>query len=189
LTFASQGFASGDSEVDAFAVRQFVADGHSPLLAQSFSKNFGLYGERVGALSCVAGSPTEASAAGSQMKILARAMHSNPPIYGARLVATVLGDQELRKQWEVDCKGMADRITSMRGSLAAALAAAGSTKNWHHVTDQIGMFCYSGLSPDEVARMRADHSVYLTTDGRISMAGVNSGNVDYVAAAMHAVTK
>jgi aspartate aminotransferase len=116
-------------------------------------------------------------------------MYSNPPVHGARLVAEVLGDKALLGEWEKDCLGMAERITSMRTSLRSELEKAGSNKPWSHITDQIGMFCYSGLTPDEVLAVREKHSVYLTNDGRVSMAGVTSSNVEYLAQALHDVTK
>jgi len=185
---AYQGFASGDAEKDAFAVRHFVEEGHLIMLCQSFSKNFGLYGQRTGALSVVAESPEEMERVVSQLKILVRPMVSNPPVHGARLVSTILQDPDLRSQWAVDCKGMADRITAMRQLLADRLTALGSKRSWVHITDQIGMFCYSGLSPEECQAMREEKHVYMPSDGRISMAGVTSGNVDYLAEAIHAVT-
>jgi len=116
-------------------------------------------------------------------------MYSNPPVHGARLVAHVLNDPALYKQWEGDCKGMAHRIQSMRAKLVSALENAGSQKNWQHITDQIGMFCYSGVTKDQVQAIKEKHSVYLTQDGRISMAGVTSSNVQYLAESMHNVTK
>jgi aspartate aminotransferase len=116
-------------------------------------------------------------------------MYSNPPVHGARIVAHVLNDPVLYKQWEGDCKGMATRIQTMRAALVAALAKAGSQKCWQHITDQIGMFCYSGMTKDQVLAVKAKHSVYLTLDGRVSMAGVTSGNVEYLADAIHDVTK
>mmetsp|Transcript_54074 Transcript_54074/g.73889 ORF Transcript_54074/g.73889 Transcript_54074/m.73889 type:complete len:429 (-) Transcript_54074:262-1548(-) len=187
--FAYQGFASGDAVCDAFALRHFIDEGHLVLMSQSFSKNFGLYGERAGALSAVCADKEERDRVQSQMKILIRPMYSNPPIHGARLVSTILKDAQLRSQWEKDCLGMASRITSMRASLVESLKSQGSKKSWGHVTDQIGMFCYSGLSPDEVEAAKNEHSVYMTKDGRISMAGVTSENVEYLAYAMHEVTK
>lgn len=175
--------------VETLKVRKFVEDGHALLLAQSYSKNFGLYGERVGALSAVTASPDETAKVLSQLKIVVRPMYSNPPVHGARLVAEVLGDKALLGEWEKDCLGMAERITSMRTSLRSELEKAGSNKPWSHITDQIGMFCYSGLTPDKVLAVREKHSVYLTNDGRVSMAGVTSSNVEYLAQAIHDVTK
>lgn len=186
---AYQGFASGDAEVDAYALRKFVRDGHHVLLAQSFAKNFGLYGERIGTMAVVTAGKEETERVTSQLKLLVRAMYSNPPVHGARIVSEILSDPALRAQWSLECKGMADRIKSMRTLLVAHLLEAGSTRPWLHITDQIGMFAFSGLSTAQVLRMRAEFSIYCTDDGRISMAGINSGNVRHVAAAMHAVTK
>lgn len=186
---AYQGFASGDVNVDAFAVRHFIDDGHKIALAQSYAKNMGLYGERAGAFSLIASNKDEADRLLSQLKILIRPMYSNPPIHGARLVTEILGDPTLKEEWLCDVKRMADRIISVRTSLRDNLKKLGSSKNWQHITDQIGMFCYTGLTPPQVERITKEFSIYLTKDGRISMAGVTSKNVAYVAEAMHAVTK
>lgn len=186
---AYQGFASGDVDGDAFAVRQFLADGHQICLSQSYAKNMGLYGERAGAFTVVCKDKEEASRVMSQIKILIRPMYSNPPVHGARIVQEILGDAELRKQWLVDVKGMADRIITMRAKLSEGLKREGSSQNWQHITDQIGMFCFTGMKPDQVDRITKEFSVYLTKDGRISVAGISSSNVDYLAHAMHAVTK
>lgn len=186
---AYQGFASGDAEKDAAAIRLFVNDGHNVCLSQSYAKNFGLYGERVGAFSVVCADEEESKRVESQLKILIRPMYSNPPTQGARIVQTILEHPELNPQWYAECKGMADRIISMRTALKGALTKEGSSRSWEHVTSQIGMFCYTGISPDQVLEMREKHHIYLTNDGRVSMAGVTSGNVDYIAAALHDVTK
>ena len=186
---AYQGFASGYPDKDAFAIRQFVSDGHAIALAQSFSKNFGLYGQRVGAVSIITQSPSERANVESQLKIIARAMYSNPPIHGSRIVTEILNDQSLRSQWEVDVKEMADRIIKMRSLLRAELERLGSRHQWSHITDQIGMFCYSGMTPEQVDRLTSEHHIYLTRNGRISMAGVTSKDIPVLAAAIHDVTK
>eukprot|EP01129_Flabellula_baltica_P008694 TRINITY_DN3485_c0_g4_i1.p1 TRINITY_DN3485_c0_g4~~TRINITY_DN3485_c0_g4_i1.p1 ORF type:complete len:428 (-),score=106.36 TRINITY_DN3485_c0_g4_i1:37-1320(-) len=186
---AYQGFASGDVDGDAFAVRKFVEDGHRPMVAQSFAKNFGLYGERVGCLHLLGNTPEETKILDSQMKIVIRPTYSNPPIHGARIVSTILNDKELKAQWFEEVKMMADRIIEMRNALKSKLVEAGSTKNWDHITEQIGMFCFSGMTPEQVDRLREEFHIYMTKDGRISMAGVTSGNVDYLAESIHAVTK
>lgn len=186
---AYQGFASGDAEKDAYSIRKFAADGHSFLLAQSYAKNFGLYGERIGCLSAVCADAEEAARVESQLKILIRPMYSNPPVYGARIVELILGSAELEAQWREECKGMADRIIDMRDALKSNLYKLGSTRSWEHVTEQIGMFCYSGLTTEQVLKVRSDQHIYMTNDGRISMAGVTTKNVEYLAAAMHEVTK
>ena len=186
---AYQGFASGDAEKDAWALRKFVDDGHSVALAQSYAKNFGLYGERVGALSFVCDSTAEKNSLESQLKAIIRPTYSSPPVHGARVVAKVLSDPTLRAQWATECKAMADRIKDMRSSLKGALIDCGSTKNWDHITSQIGMFAFTGLSKDQVLNMRNEFHVYCTLDGRISVAGLTNDNVNYVAKAMHMVTK
>jgi len=116
-------------------------------------------------------------------------MYSNPPVYGARLVSTILRDPALKAEWAGECLEMAERINTVRSLLVDNLESAGSIRPWGHITDQIGMFCYSGLTKAEVEAIRDKHSVYMTLDGRISMAGVTSGNVEYLAQAMHDVTK
>jgi aspartate aminotransferase len=186
---AYQGFASGNIDRDAQAVRLFLKDGHKIVLAQSFAKNMGLYGERAGAFTVVTENKEETAKVMSQLKILIRAMYSNPPIYGARIVSEILGDEKLRADWLLEVKGMADRIISVRTRLRDNLKKEGSSKNWEHITNQIGMFCFTGMTPDQVEKLTKEHSVYLTKDGRISMAGVTSKNVDYLASSMHAVTK
>lgn len=186
---AYQGFASGDVDLDAFAVRQFVADGHTIALSQSYAKNMGLYGERAGAFSIICSSKEEADRVMSQVKILIRPLYSNPPINGARLVKTILSTPELNSEWLGDVKGMADRIINMRQKLKGHLEHLGSAHSWQHIVDQIGMFCFTGLNPEQVAKLTKEHSVYLTKDGRISVAGVTSKNVEYLAQGIHAVTK
>lgn len=186
---AYQGFASGDKDQDAFALRHFVSEGFHPVLTQSFSKNMGLYGERVGLLSVVTDSAEEAEAVESQIKIIIRPMYSNPPIHGARVATEVLKNPELYAEWLEEVRSMADRINGMRTEMVRILTEAGSTHDWSHITNQIGMFCYTGLTPEQVDRMRDEFHVYMTRDGRISVAGVSSGNVEHIAHAMHAVTK
>lgn len=189
IDMAYQGFASGNTEKDAYGVRKFTEDGHRILLSQSFAKNMGVYGQRCGAFSIVADTAESAAALESQLKIIIRPMYSSPALHAARLVTTVLMDPELHAQWSVDVKGMADRIIGMRHALKSGLEREGSSHNWDHLTNQIGMFCFTGMTPDQVARLISEFSVYLTKDGRISIAGVSSRNVDYLASAMHAVTK
>jgi aspartate aminotransferase, mitochondrial len=187
---AYQGFTSGNTDVDATSIRMFVNDGHrSIMLAQSFSKNMGLYGHRVGCFSILTDSKTEAKAIDSQLKIIARALWSNPPLTGAFIAAEILGDPKLDAMWRQEVLGMANRINLMRSGLQGALEATGSSLDWSHITKQAGMFCFSGLSADAVAVLAKEHSVYLTSNGRISMAGLSDGNIDYLANAIHHVTK
>jgi aspartate aminotransferase len=185
---AYQGFASGDARKDAAAVRMFVEDGHNIAVVQSFSKNFGLYGQRIGALSVVAADPEEASRVLSQLKVHIRPSYSNPPRHGARIVAKILADPEKTNDFVDQCMGMAKRIDGMRYELRQALEDLGSSRAWDHVTRQIGMFAYSGLTKDQVVALREKHHIYCTLDGRISMAGVTSNNVGYIARAIHDVT-
>lgn len=159
------------------------------LVAQSFAKNMGLYGERAGHMTAVCSSEEEAQRVLSQLKIIVRPMYSNPPVHGARIAGTILNDPQLYSEWLLEVKGMADRIITMRQLLVDNLKKEGSTHNWSHIIDQIGMFCFTGLKPDQVERLTKDYSVYLTKDGRISVAGVSSSNVEYLAKAMHDVTK
>jgi aspartate aminotransferase len=185
---AYQGFASGDPASDRLPLQQFAADGHEPVICQSFAKNFGMYGERVGAMTVLTDSADTAARVESQLKILIRPMYSNPPVFGAKIVQTILEDPALHKLWEKEVKAMADRIIGMRTALTHSLKRAGSTRNWAHISKQIGMFCYTGLTPQQVDRLAAEHSVYLTRNGRISIAGITPSNVDYLADAMHAVS-
>jgi len=186
---AYQGFASGDAEQDAFALRYFCAQGHQLMLAQSFAKNFGLYGERCGTLSFVCSNPDERAAVMSQVKRIVRAMYSSPPIHGSSIVKTVLSDEALSKQYYEECASMATRIASMRTLLVQTLKDKGSTHDWTHITDQIGMFAFTGMDEDMCNRLTDDFYIFLTKDGRISLAGINMNNVDYIAGAIHEVTK
>jgi len=185
---AYQGFASGDAEADAFALRYFVDEGHTVLLAQSFAKNFGLYGERCGTLSFITNSSDEKEKVMSQVKRIIRPMYSSPPIHGSSIVRTVLSDEELTKQYYEECELMATRIGSMRKLLVEKLKEAGSTHDWSHVTSQIGMFAYTGMSSDMCDKLTSEFYIFLTRDGRISLAGLNDKNVEYVAKAIHDVT-
>ncbi|KAI4055303.1 glutamic-oxaloacetic transaminase 2 [Homo sapiens] len=186
---AYQGFASGDGDKDAWAVRHFIEQGINVCLCQSYAKNMGLYGERVGAFTMVCKDADEAKRVESQLKILIRPMYSNPPLNGARIAAAILNTPDLRKQWLQEVKVMADRIIGMRTQLVSNLKKEGSTHNWQHITDQIGMFCFTGLKPEQVERLIKEFSIYMTKDGRISVAGVTSSNVGYLAHAIHQVTK
>lgn len=186
---AYQGFASGDIDRDAFAVRHFVSEGHQIALSQSFAKNMGLYGERVGAFSLVTADPEERARVDSQIKIIVRPLYSNPPVHGARIAGSILADKELYAQWLKEVKGMADRINGMRSTLKNLLVNdLGNKNNWDHITNQIGMFAFLGISPEQVEKLVNEHHVYLTKDGRISVAGITDHNVKHLAQALHAVT-
>ena len=134
---AYQGFASGNTDQDAYPVRLFIEEGHGMFLAQSFAKNMGLYGERVGAFSIVCDSAEEKKRVDSQLKILVRPLYSNPPVHGARIASEILNDASLNKQWLGEVKGMADRIIEMRALLKKNLEDLGSKHNWDHITNQV----------------------------------------------------
>ncbi|KAL5416995.1 Aspartate aminotransferase, mitochondrial [Paraphaeosphaeria minitans] len=185
---AYQGFASGNTDKDAFALRHFIKEGLRPVLAQSFAKNMGLYGERVGAFSVVCETAEEKKRVDSQIKILVRPLYSNPPVHGARIASEILNDAALNKQWLGEVKDMADRIISMRALLKENLEKLGSKHDWSHITSQIGMFAYTGLRPEQMEALAKEHSVYATKDGRISVAGITSGNVKRLAESIYKVT-
>ncbi|KAL2346907.1 hypothetical protein Fmac_000907 [Flemingia macrophylla] len=183
---AYQGFASGSLDADAQPVRLFVADGGELLVAQSYAKNMGLYGERVGALSIVCKSSDVASRVESQLKLVIRPMYSSPPIHGASIVAAILKDGNLYNEWTIELKAMADRIISMRQQLFDALVARGTPGDWSHIIRQIGMFTFTGLNSEQVSFMTNEYHIYMTSDGRISMAGLSSKTVPHLADAIHA---
>ncbi|KAJ4286577.1 aspartate transaminase aat1 [Collariella sp. IMI 366227] len=184
---AYQGFASGDIHKDAFAVRHFVEQGHNICLSQSFAKNMGLYGERIGAFSMVCADVEERKRVDSQIKILVRPMYSNPPIHGARIAAEILNTPALYDEWLIEVKEMADRIITMRALLKDNLEKLGSKHDWSHITSQIGMFAYTGLTAEQMDALAKEHSVYATRDGRISVAGITTGNVGRLAEAIFKV--
>ncbi|RXM36008.1 Aspartate aminotransferase, cytoplasmic [Acipenser ruthenus] len=187
---AYQGFASGDLQKDAWAVRYFVSKGFELFCAQSFSKNFGLYNERVGNLTVVAKDSDNASRILSQMEKIVRTIWSNPPSQGARIVATTLTTPELFAEWKDNVKTMADRVLLMRSQLKAKLQALGTPGTWEHITQQIGMFSFTGLNPNQVGYLIKEKHVYLMASGRINMCGLTTKNLDYVAESIHeTVTK
>jgi len=185
---AYQGFASGDSEKDAWALRYVVSTDVPVLLAQSFAKNFGLYGERCGTLSVVCANAREKETILSQLRCIIRPMYSSPPRHGSSIVKTILTDSALTKQYYSECAQMAHRINSMRTKLVEELLRAGSMHDWSHITQQIGMFAYTGMNAEMVDELTAKKEIYMTRDGRISLAGLNDDNLVYVAEAIHAVT-
>lgn len=184
---AYQGFASGDTDKDAFALRYFVEQGHEVCLSQSFAKNMGLYGERVGAFSILGASPEEKKRLDSQVKILVRPLYSNPPVHGARIASEILNTPALYTQWLAEVKEMADRIITMRALLKDNLEKLGSRHDWSHITSQIGMFAYTGLDAAAMDALAKEHSVYATKDGRISVAGITTDNVGRLAEAIFKV--
>ncbi|KPM46536.1 Aspartate aminotransferase, cytoplasmic [Neonectria ditissima] len=196
---AYQGFATGDVEADAWAVRHFHqmlfdTDGgpdgvQGMCIAQSFAKNFGLYGERVGAFHLVLPRPTPPLGPQSQLLRLVRAEISNAPLFGCRIVHTILSDPELTAMWKRDLQTMSGRIKRMRSLLRHEIEQYPGVGDWGHLESQIGMFSFTGLSEEQVARLRDVHHVYLMRNGRASLSGVNEGNVKYIAAGMSDVIR
>jgi aromatic-amino-acid transaminase len=183
LDMAYQGFADG-LDADAGVVRRFVDAGMPLFVSNSFSKSFSLYGERVGAVSVVAQSSEEAARSLSQLKRMVRTNYSNPPTHGGKIVATVLTNPELKRIWEQELDHMRSRIQSMRSQLVEKVRARAPGFDFDFVTRQRGMFSYSGLSKDAVARLRQEFSVYAIDSGRICVAALNSRNIDSVADAL-----
>ena len=183
LDMAYQGFGEGIAE-DGAVIGKFVAAGLDILVSTSFSKSFSLYGERVGALSVVAKDAEEAKRVLSQLKIAIRTNYSNPPIHGGAVVAAVLNNPELRALWEKELGEMRVRIKAMRQKLVDGLKAAGVQQDMSFITQQVGMFSYSGLSKDQMVRLRSEFGVYGTDTGRMCVAALNSKNIDYVCQAI-----
>jgi len=180
---AYQGFADG-IDADAAAVRLFANTDMNVFISSSFSKSFSLYGERVGALTITTGSKDEAARVLSQLKRVIRTNYSNPPIHGGAVVATVLGNTELRTMWEEELGEMRERIRTMRVSLVEKLKASGVARDFSFVSAQRGMFSYSGLTAAQVDRLRDEFGIYAVGTGRICVAALNTKNIDAVAAAI-----
>ena len=183
LDMAYQGFGYGIAE-DGAAIGKFVASGQNFFVATSFSKSFSLYGERVGALSLLCEDKEEAVRVLSQLKIMIRTNYSSPPTHGGAVVAMVLNTPELRSQWEKELGGMRLRIKQMRIALVEKLKAAGVKRDMSFITQQIGMFSYSGLTKEQMVRLRNEFGVYGIDSGRLCVAALNNGNIDYVCASI-----
>jgi aromatic-amino-acid transaminase len=188
LDLAYQGFAEG-LEADAYAARLFAESVSPVFLSSSFSKSFSLYGERVGALSVVTSSPDEAARVLSNVKRIVRTIYSNPPTHGSQIVATVLSNPQLRALWDRELGAMRDRIKAMRKRLVDAIHARVPDANFSFVLQQRGMFSYTGLTREQVRRLREEFSIYAIDTGRICVAALNSKNVDYVADAIAKVIR
>lgn len=187
---AYQGFASGDLDNDAFAVRYFVSRGVPMLVCQSFAKNAGLYGERVGALHVITRDEDSAGRVRSQLSVLTRSEISNPPSHGARLMSLILTHDVLYGEWKTDISVMANRIIAMRKELHRLLTEELKTPgSWDHIINQIGMFSFTGISPEQSRALVEQAHIYLTSNGRISMAGLNSANIGYFAASLDQVVR
>ncbi|GAA98558.1 uncharacterized protein L969DRAFT_18133 [Mixia osmundae IAM 14324] len=179
---AYQGFASGDLDNDAWAVRHFVEQKVPLLVCQSYAKNAGLYGERIGCLCFVGETEDETKRISSQLSVLQRSEISNPPTFGARVVSLILNDAKLFEEWKQDISTMASRIIETRSKLVDLLENKYKTPgSWKHVTTQIGMFSFTGLKPEQCKALVENGHIYLTGNGRISLAGLNPSNIEYFA--------
>jgi aromatic-amino-acid transaminase len=187
LDMAYQGFGEGIAE-DGAVIGQFMAAGLDFFVSTSFSKSFSLYGERVGALSVVCESKDEAARVLSQLKIVIRTNYSNPPTHGAQVVATVLNTPALRALWEEELAGMRVRIKEMRTLLVEKLRAAGLKQDMSFITAQKGMFSYSGLTKEQMQRLRSEFGIYGVDSGRICVAALNKKNIDAVVSAIAKVS-
>lgn len=183
---AYQGFGQ-DLDEDARAIRHFVNEGHEMLIAYSFSKNFGLYGERTGFLTITCTNQESVSKIGSQVKTLIRGNYSTPPLHGARIVSTILKSPELTLEWKTELNNMRERVEEMRKALIAALHVEGQDRNFDYLYQQNGLFCFPGLSPEQVQLLRSEKGIYMPSNGRINVAGLNTHNVSYVAQSLLSV--
>jgi aromatic-amino-acid transaminase len=188
LDLAYQGFAEG-IDADAYAARLFAGAMSPVFLSSSFSKSFSLYGERVGAFSLVAASEEEAKRALSQLKRIVRTNYSNPPSHGGQLVAAVLNTPELRNLWETELGGMRERIKAMRKALADNIQKRVPGADFSFILKQRGLFSYTGLTREQVLRLRSEFAIYAIESGRICVAALNSKNIDYVADAIAKVIR
>jgi len=184
--FAYQGFGDGLEE-DALGLRAFVEACPELIVVSSFSKNFGLYNERVGAVTVCTAAPETTEIAFSHVKTTIRANYSNPPAHGGAVAATILGDAGLRAQWEQELAAMRNRINAMRSAFVERLKARGVTRDFSFIATQKGMFSFSGLNKEQVARLREDHAIYIVGSGRINVAGMTGDNLDRLCDAIAAV--
>ena len=183
IDFAYQGFGDG-LEQDAWSTRLFARELPELLITSSCSKNFGLYRERVGALIVCASDAEKLTDIRSQLAYLARNLWSNPPDHGAAVVATILGDEQLKTLWAAEVEAMRSRIAQLRSGLVEALTPFGLAEHFAHITQQRGMFSYTGLSADQVQLLRDKHSVYMVGSGRANMAGVDGTRLNLLAKAI-----
>ena len=178
---AYQGFTSGSLDRDAYGLRLFISEGFEMVIAQSFAKIMGLYGERTGALHFVCADKASTDRVLSQVKIVVRCNYSSPPKHGARIAAAILNDPAMRQQWLDELVVVCNRMNDMRTSLRSAIERIGVPGDWSHITTQIGMFSFTGLSMKQSEAMVKKHSIYMTKNGRISVCGITTKNVDYIA--------
>jgi aspartate/tyrosine/aromatic aminotransferase len=183
VDFAYQGLGDGLRE-DTAGILTLCRSGSEMLISNSFSKNFGLYSERVGALTVVTPSAEAAQSVLSHVKKCIRANYSNPPSHGASIVITILNDPDLRAQWECEVQAMCDRINKVRKLFVGTLAAKGVTRDFSFIERQRGMFSYTGLTKEQAQELREKHSVYILDSGRVNVAGMNEHNIDAICEAI-----
>ncbi|KAJ6140890.1 hypothetical protein N7497_011783 [Penicillium chrysogenum] len=186
---AYPGFASGDIDTDLQAVRLFAEQEIPLVFVSTYGKSFGLYSERVGILSILVPNEEVGKNIETQLALLARAESGAPPDFGSKIVETVLSDDVLERQWREEVRDMANQLKHRRIALRSGLEKLGTPGDWRHITDQNGMFSYVGLSVEQVTLLRNKYHVYLQDSGRISIAGLNSFNIDYTARSISAVIK
>lgn len=186
---AYQGFATGELERDNFSIKLWLEHGLEFCIAQSFAKSMGMYGQRLGTFSVCCENSAEATQVQSQLATIARNTWSSPPRYGSDVAKVILSDPRLYQQWVEDMRRMAGRIKSMRSGLVTKLKEVGNPHKWNHVTDQIGMFAYTGMTKEMCEDLINKHGIYLTMNGRISVAGLTEKNLEYVAKAFDSVTR
>jgi aspartate/tyrosine/aromatic aminotransferase len=186
--FAYQGFGDGVDE-DAAPVRKFAARGLELVISSSFSKNFGLYNERVGALTLLGKDAEVGERALSQLKVTIRVNYSNPPFHGGAIVNAVLGDAELAALWRREVDAMRDRILRMRTQFVATLRDKGVQQDFSFIASQKGMFSFAGISPEQVDRLKNEHAIYAVRSGRINVAGIRAANMDRLCSAIAEVLR
>jgi aspartate aminotransferase len=181
---AYQGFASGDLDKDASAIRLFVQEGHELFVTQSFAKNMGLYNERCGNLTVVTSNSELIPRLKSQFTTVVRSNYSNPPAHGARVAAAILNNKALNDEWRENMKTMSSRMNSMRKLLYQKLNILSTPGNWDHILKSVGLFSFTGLNVQQCNYLIKEYHIYLLRDGRINVSALTSGNIDYVANAI-----
>ncbi|XP_022754574.1 aspartate aminotransferase, cytoplasmic-like isoform X2 [Durio zibethinus] len=184
---AYQGLVSGSLDADAQSIRMFVCDSGECLVAQSYSKTMGLYGERIGSLSIVCKTADVARRVESHLKLVIRPFYSNPPIHGAAIVTAILKDRDLYNEWTTELKAMSDRLAKVRQQLYSALCSRGTPGDWSHIIRQVGMYTFTGLTEEQIDFLTKEYHIYMSSDGRINIGGLSSKAVPYLADAIHNV--
>ena len=184
---AYHGLCSGNMDKDVFPIRQFAEDGHLMLVSQSFSKNMSLYGDRIGSLTILCNSEEDVYRVRSQLKNLIISKYICPPSQIGRMVASILQDAYLKSEWLRELTSISCRLEQTRSKLRHKLETLCPTQSWQHITEQNGIFWYSGLTSAQVETLINEYSIYLCEDGRVNMAGINQENIDRLATVIHDV--